>query len=194
MLKTVAIAAAGFLSVAQAQAAPILVNQWYTFGFGGVGSALISGNGFAIGTNPVSLPAPVTPWTFTLGAGGGTLVVTDGFDSGDQFRFFNSGVAIGDTSVPVSGFDCGNNITACLASANFSEGNFALAAGNYSLTGQALASPFGAGAGFFIVRSGVVGAVPEPSTWAIMLLGFGVVGTALRRHKARHVTTRVSFV
>ncbi len=28
----------------------------------------------------------------------------------------------------------------------------------------------------------VVAAVPEPSTWAMMLTGFGLVGWALRRH------------
>jgi hypothetical protein len=26
--------------------------------------------------------------------------------------------------------------------------------------------------------------VPEPATWALMILGFGSVGTALRRRKA----------
>ncbi len=33
-------------------------------------------------------------------------------------------------------------------------------------------------------------AVPEPATWALMILGFGAVGAALRR---RRVTTRISF-
>ena len=31
----------------------------------------------------------------------------------------------------------------------------------------------------------VVGAVPEPSTWALMLLGFGSIGLAIRRRKVR---------
>ena len=31
-------------------------------------------------------------------------------------------------------------------------------------------------------------AVPEPATWAIMILGFGAVGFALRRRRAGHVS------
>jgi PEP-CTERM motif len=38
--------------------------------------------------------------------------------------------------------------------------------------------------------SAAVSAVPEPATWAIMLLGFGTIGFALRRAKVR---TNVSF-
>lgn len=36
-------------------------------------------------------------------------------------------------------------------------------------------------------------AVPEPATWAMMLLGFGMVGFGLRRRQASKVTTRVAF-
>lgn len=36
------------------------------------------------------------------------------------------------------------------------------------------------------------GAVPEPATWAMMILGLGVVGYAMRR-KAGSVTTQVRF-
>jgi len=41
-----------------------------------------------------------------------------------------------------------------------------------------------------IVRARLQSAVPEPSTWALMLGGFGIVGSLMRR---RNVTTRVSF-
>jgi len=41
-----------------------------------------------------------------------------------------------------------------------------------------------------IVRATIRSAVPEPSTWALMLGGFGIVGSLMRR---RNVTTRVSF-
>ena len=35
--------------------------------------------------------------------------------------------------------------------------------------------------------------VPEPATWAMMLLGFGMVGFGLRSRRAGKVTTRASF-
>ncbi|WP_082992670.1 PEPxxWA-CTERM sorting domain-containing protein [Erythrobacter sp. QSSC1-22B] len=39
------------------------------------------------------------------------------------------------------------------------------------------------------VSQDVAGAVPEPSTWAMMLLGFGFVGGAMRSAKRRHKLT-----
>jgi hypothetical protein len=38
--------------------------------------------------------------------------------------------------------------------------------------------------------AGLAGAVPEPAAWAMMILGVGAIGFAMRRQK---VTTRVSF-
>lgn len=38
----------------------------------------------------------------------------------------------------------------------------------------------------------VFGAVPEPTTWAMMILGFGVIGGAMRRRKAQ-IRTAVRF-
>ena len=40
----------------------------------------------------------------------------------------------------------------------------------------------------FTVRNGVVdpgdpGAIPEPATWAMMIIGFGAAGTVLRRRR-----------
>lgn len=35
--------------------------------------------------------------------------------------------------------------------------------------------------------SGVTGAVPEPATWAMMILGFGLVGAALRQRRGGQI-------
>lgn len=40
---------------------------------------------------------------------------------------------------------------------------------------------------------GFAPAVPEPSTWAMMLIGFGAIGAFMRRGKAADVKGRVSF-
>lgn len=41
------------------------------------------------------------------------------------------------------------------------------------------------------ITASVAAAVPEPATWALMMIGFGAVGFAMRRHAK--VTTRVRF-
>ena len=46
-------------------------------------------------------------------------------------------------------------------------------------------------ANFSIAQVNAVTAVPEPASWAIIILGMGAVGFALRRHQK--VTTRVSY-
>ena len=45
------------------------------------------------------------------------------------------------------------------------------------------------------IRLGGVAAVPEASTWAMMLLGLGGIGWALRRkrHEVAKTTARISF-
>jgi hypothetical protein len=52
----------------------------------------------------------------------------------------------------------------------------------------------GAGAGFLGVNSigSVAGSVPEPATWAMMLLGFGMLGAGLR-YGRKSTTAKVSF-
>lgn len=42
------------------------------------------------------------------------------------------------------------------------------------------------------IRGQLAGAVPEPATWAMMILGMGAVGFAMRRRKA-NVTTTVAY-
>jgi len=44
-----------------------------------------------------------------------------------------------------------------------------------------------------LYTTGVPGAVPEPSSWALMILGFGTVGLGLRRRKVKAWRYRVSY-
>ena len=180
MVRKLAILAAGLSAASVAHADPISVGQWHTFGFDGtVGSALYSCGNCTNGVNPPSTQIPAAPWTFTLGASGGTLVVTDAFLAGDQFEMFDFGSTLGLTSVPGGG-GCGNDITACLANPNVSKGSFLLGAGSHSITGI-LAASFSAGAGYLIVNEAVAPGVPEPATWALMIGGFALAGAAIRR-------------
>ncbi|NTZ41676.1 PEP-CTERM sorting domain-containing protein, partial [Altererythrobacter sp. SALINAS58] len=40
-------------------------------------------------------------------------------------------------------------------------------------------------------NTGSTPAVPEPTTWAMMLFGFGAIGFAMRRRKDKTVTRRL---
>lgn len=73
---------------------------------------------------------------------------------------------------------------------NFDASDVTLTSGtlrvDFSNTGTGSVGPFAIGDTFKIGLS--PGAVPEPATWALMLLGFGFVGGALRSKKRQKVT------
>jgi choice-of-anchor C domain-containing protein len=64
-----------------------------------------------------------------------------------------------------------------------------LAAGTQTTLGF-LSGAGGNNAGVLLDAVSVTGAVPEPAAWALMIVGFGLVGSAARRRKP---TVRVSF-
>ena len=151
---------------------PILVGQWYEFGFlGSGGDPLLSGAGTTPGLLSIQVGDPA--WTFVC-AGPCVLTATDGFIAVDQFEFFDFGVSLGNTSAPSgdSAHTCGNDELGCLADPQMSHGAFVLAAGAHSITGTHLIGI--PGAAFFIVS------VPEPGP--LLLIGIGLlVLIAMRR-------------
>lgn len=131
-------------------------------------------------------------FTFTIAAGAtGTLTVVDAGFAGDTFNVTNFGSVFGSTSaVPATVYDSATlsvaNFDAALASPSFSRGLYTLAAGTYRIGGvldQSVTfdgtTPLNATLG--AVRLTVATAVPEPSTWALLLAGAAFVGLLARR-------------
>lgn len=61
--------------------------------------------------------------------------------------------------------------------------NLTLGAGDYTINLAGMANPDAAWQG--TVKFNLAGGVPEPATWGLMLLGFGLVGGSMRRRRAR---------
>jgi len=164
-------------------ATPINVDQWYHFTFGpqNVSPGFSNGNNAAAGVNPVSIAAPDPDWTFTLPING-TLTVVDGAASGDQFNVTDFGVSLGDTSVPTSGSNCGNDITACLSDSDISKGMFAITAGPHAINGTVIQSAVQGlpGGAFFDVSE-----VPAPAALPLFASGLGALGLLGWRRKRR---------
>jgi len=130
---------------------------------------------------------------FNIGAGlVGTLTIVDAVFGGDTFKVTNFGNLLGSTSsVPLadigSAVDHGYDFDAALADKSFSSAVFTLGAGSYHIggfldqsllfDGQRLDATLGA------LRLSVT-PVPEPSTYALLFAGLGVIGLVARRRRS----------
>jgi hypothetical protein len=132
------------------------------------------------------------PFTFTS-ATPVTVRVTDDFCRGDQFRIFDFGVPIGDTSAVAIGACEEMGPDAAFADPTYSSGSFPLGPGAHSLTIQVIVNPFGSGRGYIRVDSAMcilnlaasltdrtltlefdVG-TREPATWNVWLIAQAAV-------------------
>lgn len=130
------------------------------------------------GVNPtVSANAYIhgTPNQFAIDTNADFLV-TQGNNAGTLASVGSLGVAVG----PRSSFDIDFDGTGFLMDANrFYTVN--LQTGRATLVGNSTVPLFGI----------AIQAVPEPGTWAMMILGFGAVGGAMRRRSATAKTARM---
>lgn len=165
----------------------------------------------AAATFAFASPAYAAPLLFNFSGPSGTAIfqldsnpTPDSFQSfigSDQFSFSNVAGTFGGVAGTASTISFGNGIFAGLsinaANLGFTQfGNptlFTGAPGNPTfLTGSfTLINPFFGNGNLTISPAAVAGAVPEPATWAMMLIGFGGIGFAMRRRSK--VRTTVSY-
>lgn len=141
----------------------------------------------------------------------GDWVVSTGFGQTSQpnFAFSQSGssylnIASGFTSIFSFNYGAFSNFTATvydgLNGSGTALGSISLAANNVNTFSPVAINFSGIGRSFAIsgnanqfgfddvtFNDDVSGAVPEPATWALMLVGFGLVGGAMRRRQAVRV-------
>jgi hypothetical protein len=177
--------AAAFALPAQASSVALPAdNQWSLFSVDGALAPSLSWIDDA--------GSPLT-FDFDIAAGFvGTLTIVDAVFGGDTFKVTNFGNLLGSTSsVPLadigSAVDHGYDFDAAQADKSFSSAVFTLAAGSYRIggfldqsllfDGQRLDATAGA------LRLSVA-PIPEPSTYALLFAGLGVIGLVARRRRS----------
>jgi hypothetical protein len=126
------------------------------------------------------------PFAFSLFAPA-RFDITDGYLAGDQFEIFINGESQGLTSPTIDDLTYANSFDEAFISPKFSHQSYYLDPGVYSLSGIVRQSPYGTGTGG--VRLVLESNVPEPSAWAMLVIGFGAIGWTFRR-RTIHVDRR----
>ena len=193
----------------------VTVGDFYNGGTDGAGN---SGTNYGINFSNTSLaiidqdaggtgnfgnePSPDTV-LFFLDGGAATMNVLAGFDTGFSFFYASNAFDAGVVTV-YDGLNATGNILASL-SLTPNGGN---CQGDPNGTPFCQFDPFGVtfmGTAFSVDFGGVanqiafdnvtlgsatpgMGAVPEPATWAMLILGFGLIGAAVRRQRKPSVT------
>jgi hypothetical protein len=132
-------------------------------------------------------PTANSVWTFTV-TQASILSVTDAFITGDVF-FLSGDFNVNTTFYAGGAGDVQNDgfYGSAWLDASYSKVALNVGPGSYSfsITG---AGEGGIPAGLGVRLDTVSGGVPEPATWGMMILGFGLVGLSARRRRMTALT------
>ena len=157
-----------------------------------VGSHTVGGGSLQLSittddTTGVLSAGNITDWSFTMTNGGGMVTL----NSGNSTNTFFSGTALSATATDLL-FDFGG--TGHIQWDNFGPGDDAFCLDTPGAAFTCIASPpsmnilvngtldFSQPQGSYVLGS-LAAAVPEPATWAMLILGFLGVGSAMRRSR-----------
>ncbi|CAN7462522.1 PEPxxWA-CTERM sorting domain-containing protein [Phenylobacterium sp. LjRoot164] len=130
----------------------------------------------------VGTPSQGSAWTFTVGTSA-YFRITDAFIQGDVFSLYDGAILLAKTTFTTTSDAIDSYNGTAWSDLGYSRLSYLVGPGSYSftITGDGAG---GVPAGF-AVRLDSVAAVPEPATWAMMILGFGAAGVAIRGSRRR---------
>lgn len=123
--------------------------------------------------------------SLTIGFGAGVQVLSFVFGTLDSYNSLTLNFADG-TSIPYLGDDICNNLCAAPFGGGKSTGRVTYDQGG----GAAITSAVFSSSQAAFEIDAIATAVPEPATWGMMILGFGLIGSQLRSRKRQ---TKISF-
>jgi hypothetical protein len=149
-------------------------------------TAIIAGSDWHYDQVTASNAASVSsPWTFTVASGTATFSIVDGFVAGDLYQLFSSNGLLATSSYYAGAASASANpffFQTHYEDAAYSKIDYVVGPGSYSFNiyGDG-AGGYPAGFGVRLTASPVVPTVPDAASWALMVVGFGMIGGTLRR-------------
>ena len=192
-------AAAALGCAAQAGAAVTVSTGAYstpiTYDFDPSGTSKVTGGQIVTGTNPYNYEAPgLTSTGYYLSSSPASTAVLSLSDFAAGITSFSFVWGTVDNYNTISFLDRVGNTIASVTGAALGTPALTPQFVTFSFTGtdQGVGSvQFASTSNAFEIDNIAIAPVPEPATWAMMILGFGVVGFAMRRR--RGVATTVRF-